>query len=402
MVWGVLQLGENLARIRTAQGLTQEDLAHASGVSVDTISRLERGTHATARRSTLAALSRALGIDPARLLGLRPPEQDTTGAEQLRRAVRALDLPDFVEPVEVLPLSELHEAASTAWSDYLAGRHAELLAGLPALMMDTRRAAQTLIEDHAAEAVGLLATAYRLAAGLSGRLGLVDLAAHAAHRALDTARYTTRPELDEAAALRYLAWVLIRQGDLAEAERIAVRAAERLDGGLLGRPTPDRIGVFGSLLFNAASAAARQGAPSRADDLLQAASAAAARSGVDRVDETGVFGPRVAAIQAVDQAMRTGQPDRAVQLAAGVPQARGVVPAFWEAGHQLHLAASYADLERWRDVIEHLEAARDLAPQWSRVQPLAHTVLAQLVERRGRRSERISALAAHYGALPGS
>ncbi len=53
--------------------------------------------------------------------------------------------------------------------------------------------------------------------------------------------------------------------------RIAVRAAEHLDGGLLTRPDPDRVGVFGSLMFNAASAAARQGAADRAEDLLAAA-----------------------------------------------------------------------------------------------------------------------------------
>lgn len=392
----MLALGENLARIRTARGLTQDDLAQTSGVSVDTISRLERGARATARRSTLQALSLALGTDPARLLGIHPPEQDTAGAEQLRRAVRALDLPDLAEPVDVLGLPELHDAASLAWSDYLAGRHTELLAGLPPLMVDTRRAVHALVDDHAAEAAGLLATAYRLTAGLAGRLGLMDLAAHAAHRALDTAAHTTRPELDEAAALRYLAWVLVRQGDLAEAERIAVRAAERLDCGLLARPDPDRVGVFGSLMFNAASAAARQGAAERADDLLAAARAAAVRSGADRVDETGVFGPRVAAMQAVDQAVRTGQPDRAMQLATQVPDTAGTVPGFWESGHRLHLAAACTDLERWAEVAEHLDAARLLAPQWSRVQPLGRTVIGHLIEHRSRRSERIAELAAHY------
>lgn len=392
----MLPLGENLARIRTARGLTQDELAQSSGVSVDTISRLERGVHTTARRSTVQALALALGVDAGRLLGIAPVEQDTAGAEQLRRAVRALDLPDFAEPAEVLALSELHDAALGAWSDYLAGRHAELLAGLPALMVDTRRAVHALADDHAAQAAGLLATSYRLAAGLSGRLGLVDLAAHAAHRALDTARFTRRPELDEAAALRYLAWVLVRQGDLADAERIAVRAAERLDSGLLARPDADRIGVFGSLMFNAASAAARGGNAERADDLLRVASAAAARTGVDRTDETGVFGPRVAAMQAVDQAVRTGQPDRAVQLAAQLPHAAGAVPAFWEAGHRLHLAAACTDLQRWGEVVDHLAAARSIAPQWSRVQPLGRAVIGQLIEHRGRRSERIAELAEHY------
>lgn len=393
----MLPLGENLARTRAARGLTQDGLAQASGVSVDTISRLERGTHATARRSTLQALAVALRTDPGRLLGIHPPEQDTADAEQLRRAVNTLDLPDFAEPTEVLSLPELHDATSGAWSDYLAGRHTELLAGLPPLMVDTRRAVHTLADDHAAQAATLLATAYRLAAGLAGRLGLIDLAAHAAHRALDAARHTTRPELDEAAALRYLAWVLVRQGDLASAERIAVRAAERLDGGLMGRPDPDRVGVFGSLTFNAASAAARQGAADRADDLLSVARAAATRSGIDRTDETGVFGPRVAGMQAVDQAMRTGQPDRALQLAEQVPAAAGTVPAFWEAGHRLHLAAACADLERWTDVADHLDAARTLAPQWTRVQPLGRVVMGHLAEHRGRRSDRITKLADHYG-----
>ncbi|MGE0298748.1 MAG: helix-turn-helix domain-containing protein [Dehalococcoidia bacterium] len=390
-------LGDNLARIRTTRGLTQQDLAAGSGVSIDTISRLERGTHHAARRSTLQALSLALGVAPGRLLGGDPPEQDTAAAEQLRRAVHALDLPDFAEPTDVVSLGELHEAASTAWADYLAGRHTELLAGLPALMVDTRRAATALVDDHRAEAAALLATSYRLAAGLAGRIGLVDLAAHAAHRAFEAARHTSRPELDEAAALRYLAWVLVRQGDLAGAERIAVHAAERLDGGLLARPEPDRIGVFGSLMFNAASAAARAGNPARADDLLNVARAAAVRSGVDRSAETGVFGPRVAAMQAVDQAVRTDRPDQALALASQVPAATGIVPAFWEAGHRIHLAAACEDLERWPDVLEHLEAARAIAPQWSRVQPLGHTVAARLVEQRGRRTERLARIAEHYG-----
>lgn len=391
-----MTLGENLARIRTARGMTQEVLAQASGVSVDAISRLERGTHHTARRSTLAALSTALGVDPGRLLGIDPPERESTGAVQLRRAVHALDLPELPEPIEVLSLAELHSAASGAWRDYLAGEHATLLAGLPALMTDTRRAVHALHDDHRAEAAGLLATSYRLAAGLAGRIGLTDLAAHAAHRALDAARHTSRPELDEAAALRYLAWVLVRQGDLAGAEQLAVRAAERLDGGLLAAPDPDRVGVFGSLLMNAATAAARSGHGERADDLLSVARAAAVRSGEDRTDEAGVFGPRVAAMQAVDQAVRLGDPDRALRLAGQVPDATGLVPAFWEAGHRIHLAAACADLTQWSDVLDHLDAAARMAPEWSRVQPLGRTIAAQLIEHRGRRSDRLSRIAAHY------
>lgn len=386
-------LGPNLERLRRARGLSQEELAAASGVSVDTISRLERGTRKAARGGTIAALAKVFGIGTAELLGMAPAERDTIGADHLRRAVHALDLPDFAETSEVLPLETLSDAAANAWAQYLAGEHAEMLTGLPALMVDTRRAVHASDGDQAAQAAGLLATSYRLAAGLAGRLQLTDLAAHAAHRALQVAPHTSRPELDEAAALRYLVWVLVRQGDYAEAEKIAVRAAQRLDPGMLATPNPDRVGVFGSLLFNAASAAARGGSPERADELLRVASAAAVRDGADRTGEAGVFGPRVAAMQAVDQAVRTGYPDRAFKLARRVPEATGEVPAFWEAGHRIHLAAAAVDLEQWDHAITLMTNARELAPQWSRVQPLSRVVLAQLAEHwPSRRPARLASL----------
>jgi tetratricopeptide (TPR) repeat protein len=261
-------------------------------------------------------------------------------------------------------------------------------------MIDTRRAVHASTGDTAAHAAELLCTSYRLAAGLAGRIGLTDLAMHAAHRALDVARATTRPELDEAAALRYLVWVLIRQGDMAEAERLAVRAAERLDPGLMDADT-DRLAVFGNLLFNAASAAARAGQDARADELLTVARAAAVRSDTEHVSELGIFGPRVAAIQHVDQTVRAGDPDRALDLATRLPD--GSVPAFWEAGHRLHLAAAAADLDEHRAALAHLRAARDIAPDWARLQPLGVAVAGDLVERYPRRRDAdTTAVLAHY------
>jgi transcriptional regulator with XRE-family HTH domain len=58
-------LAAALRRHRNASGLTQEQVAERAGVSVRTISDLERGIHPTARRSTLERLTRALGLSPA-------------------------------------------------------------------------------------------------------------------------------------------------------------------------------------------------------------------------------------------------------------------------------------------------------------------------------------------------
>jgi hypothetical protein len=166
---------------------------------------------------------------------------------------------------------------------------------------------------------------------------------------------------------------------------------------------PTRAGVFGNLLFNAASAAVRSGNGARADDLLAIATSAAIRSGQDKASEAAIFGPRVAALQAVDHAVRLGDPEAALQLAQRAPEAAdGEVPAFWEAGHRLHLAHATLELRRDRDTLEYLTEARDLAPDWVQYQPLGTSIMRTLVDRAPRRAgTRFAAIAAHYGYRPG-
>jgi transcriptional regulator with XRE-family HTH domain len=67
-------VGRNLARIRTAKGLTQEALAERSGFSQQYLSGLERG-----RRNptivTIYELAQALGINYLDMLQPEDPEQ---------------------------------------------------------------------------------------------------------------------------------------------------------------------------------------------------------------------------------------------------------------------------------------------------------------------------------------
>lgn len=56
---------EQLRRLRTAAGLTQEQLAEKAKLSTRAVSDLERGVNRTARRQTAALLADALGLPPA-------------------------------------------------------------------------------------------------------------------------------------------------------------------------------------------------------------------------------------------------------------------------------------------------------------------------------------------------
>jgi transcriptional regulator with XRE-family HTH domain len=60
--------GDSLRRARQRRALTMRELADAAGVGLQTIWRLENGSTAAVRMSTLRKLSIALGVEPAELL----------------------------------------------------------------------------------------------------------------------------------------------------------------------------------------------------------------------------------------------------------------------------------------------------------------------------------------------
>lgn len=61
-------LGANVRRLRLARGLTQQQLAAASGLSRSTIAAVELGKYPSADSSTIAALAAGLGVSPQQLV----------------------------------------------------------------------------------------------------------------------------------------------------------------------------------------------------------------------------------------------------------------------------------------------------------------------------------------------
>lgn len=90
-------LGERLSALRVQAGLSQEQLAAATGVSAKTISDLERGVTRNPRPSTIRAIADALGLEGAQrvdLLGAsrhrEDPEAAATAPATLADAVSAV------------------------------------------------------------------------------------------------------------------------------------------------------------------------------------------------------------------------------------------------------------------------------------------------------------------------
>jgi transcriptional regulator with XRE-family HTH domain len=68
MLLDVATTGEKLKRLRRGRGLTQEELAVASGVAQSTIAQIEGGRRKEPRPGTLKRLSGPLEVEIAELL----------------------------------------------------------------------------------------------------------------------------------------------------------------------------------------------------------------------------------------------------------------------------------------------------------------------------------------------
>ncbi|MFC7742095.1 hypothetical protein ACFQXA_15780 [Nocardiopsis composta] len=239
----------------------------------------------------------------------------------------------------------------------------------------------------------MLATACQASAGVAITLGQEDLAFIAVERAVSAAEQCGDP-LHQASAANFLSWIYRRHGRLAEAEEVAVRAAEQCEPAWLSS-SPEQVSVFGGLLLNAAGAAARAGRAQRSRDLSATARAAAARAGRDRVDQWVVFGPSVAAMNEVNNAVEYGDLDEARHLADVVPVQKAGVPATWSARYLLNVAQVQVEQRRAADAHATLQQVRALAPEWIRYHPQARTLVIHLLDRKGRPPKGLRELASH-------
>lgn len=71
--------GPRLRQLRRQHGLSQEQLADQAGLSLTTVTRLERQIPAACRGRTLARLAAALGEDPTALILARRTSRWRTG-----------------------------------------------------------------------------------------------------------------------------------------------------------------------------------------------------------------------------------------------------------------------------------------------------------------------------------
>ncbi|MEE1938170.1 hypothetical protein V1L54_01845 [Streptomyces sp. TRM 70361] len=97
-----------------------------------------------------------------------------------------------------------------------------------------------------------------------------EVASEALERSLDD----SSDRLQAAATVNTVCWLLLRQGQLAEARELAARWADDTEP-RISRATPSELSVWGWMLLRMSAAAVRDNRPGEAEDALRLARAAA-------------------------------------------------------------------------------------------------------------------------------
>jgi transcriptional regulator with XRE-family HTH domain len=378
-------LGDRLRRIRRENAMTQEQLAHRSGVSQIMIAKTEQGKRQP-RLPVLAALAAALDVPLSELLDSRPRLGVRASVLAIRDALLSASYLPGADPdsdSDPAPVPALREILAGAAARYWAGDFAGLAAVLPALIGEARHAAAA--DGPAASSV--LAQSYDLAAALMVHLGREDLAAIGAERAVSAAA-ASGDELLHATMEGSYAWVLLHQGRLAESEQLAITAAGRIEPPFSAPAT--HIAVWGNLLMTALAPAAAAGR--EVAEYISLASAAAGRLGRRVPVYQSSFAPATVSMQACHAYAVTREPAKA--LAAARQIRPGDLAGISYGRHLLDVAQAHADARHTAAATTVLTQARQLSPVWFRHQGVARSLVTELCEQQKRLPPALRELAA--------
>ncbi|MFY1704806.1 helix-turn-helix domain-containing protein [Micromonospora sp. WMMA1923] len=306
-----LPIGRRVAYWRGRRHLSQQVFADRLGKSKSWVDKVERGVRALDKVSTLQEIATVLRIDTAVLLGrtIQPVGVIARAdeVERIRAALSRYEIPLGRPPGsrQVLPADRLARQVEHAWTTFQYARYPHLVTLLPGLLADAQR-------THAADPAGgwvPLVHAYRVTAALLVKLGDAGLAWLAVDRAMIAA---TGDRVLVAASAVQLGQVLRAAGRAREAKSVMLAAAYRI-----APPVPEyapcpELSLCGTLLIQAALAAARDGDDSATAELLDEATALAAQVG-DGLDHhrTG-FGPTSVALARATAAVELGDAGQAI------------------------------------------------------------------------------------------
>lgn len=368
-----VHMGIRVKELRKRRGMTQRELAEASGVSYSLVTKVETQM-ITPRLETAHRLARAMWVPTSRLLARDAEDADPATADLWAGVRKALDAPP-VEVSDEVSVGGVEEALRAAQRMRARDELHELAGVLPALIRD----AHALGRDTAAAR----RTRHRVLC-MTGWMLTQTRNFGAAAVALERSEAEAADPSEAAAAVKIRCWLLLRQGQLAPARELAVRWADELEP-RVSRATRQGLAAWGVVLLCVAAAASRDNRPGEAECALDLAAAAAAVMRTQEVAEPYTvqsFGPVVVAYKHAELAAVLDQPDKVLKEHDALLGLKGRVVPVSRHRHLLDLAYAHTRLRQKDEAARVLSEIHTEAPQWLGYQRYARDILQDVVTRR--------------------
>lgn len=374
--------------------MTQAQLAARTHFSESLVKKVEQGSTPPSA-AVVAAIARAMAVQPAQLYGTaepEPPEQPQLAVAVVPELRAALEAHDDPRPEgDLLPLDEVRHRLQRAARAVYGLRYVEAGRELPNLLQHLFVLDRSAVQGEPVRAV--LHDAYRLTSTVAGRLRQQDLAAIATERHQRLAPETGDP-LRVAISAYHRSTHHLQYGTYDAGLRVLERASQLTD------ETPAGRAVAIQLYLRSAVIAARNAGPDRADEYVAAARGIAAEYHPPATPYYNVNAdPLNIAVHwcavPVENGDGTESVRRADQLRIGGNAAASQPERVGH--HHIDMARAWL-LHGDRDrVIEHLNAARRVAPHNTRYHPAVRETVYALVESDRRRTESLSGFARWAG-----
>ncbi|MFE7464897.1 helix-turn-helix domain-containing protein [Streptomyces sp. NPDC057499] len=409
------ELANNVRRYRRAKGLSQEQLAHRSGLSVGPVRRIEQGDDGV-RMETLHALARALGVKTSDLMSAgnpRPIQLDDPNSQNLRELrialTPAISLGPAAAPTGEEPnLHRLRRMAHDSAVLYYGDSYASVAAEFPNLI----RAANDAVayydsgEEHL-KALVVRSQVLRLISQYLTQIRQYDLAYSAARGAIEDGQ-AAGDQLAAASGVGGMCWTLIRTERFDEAEDIAIAAMDIVEPRIMGA-TPDEYATWGGLAMEAAAAAVRNNRPEEAKALRKAAATAAKAVGKTHKNilrHWSMFGPVTVTMKELEDYMIAGDARSVVRKAR---EEEALQEKSWQRlggpstndGNRYRLDVARARVRSGDPTaaMEDLSALATAAPEWFRHQASAAITFEEVVKKRRTLTAEMREVGAHLGVF---
>ncbi|MFF5056479.1 helix-turn-helix domain-containing protein [Micromonospora sp. NPDC000663] len=384
-----LPIGRRVVNWRVRRQMTQQMLADRLRRSKSWVDKIERGARSLDRYSMIQEVAHVLRVDPEVLLGQprSTPAGAPDGVDDIRAALARYDIPHAPPQTD-----ELRRQVGHAWLAYQHAHYGQLVRLVPGLLDAAQgaRKAEPLVQ------------AYRITSSLLVKLGEADLAWLAADRAMAAA--------SDDPTLAATATIAVAQAlRAANRDPLALTATQSAANRLLppsSRPGDHEVGGFGgdqsarqphdqrgvglrpageravggTLLLQAALAAAGCGEHRRAGELIgRAAGVATTLRGYDDTHRTS-FAPITVELARVLVAVARGDAAEAVLRHPAIVrrEAWRRLPAEYRGAYLVDVARAYLQVGDLRGAARALVDADSVAPAEVRCRPLARTLIAEV------------------------